>query len=131
MRICSSCSAEYEFYGQRCSLCRECRRAYDRDYHAKRSTVALERKAALQYERLQTIRDWYQCWKATQSCKFCKESEVACLDLHHTDPTTKEYTVSNIVTTGFSIKKIQKEIDKCIVVCSNCHRKIHAGIISA
>ena len=29
-----------------------------------------------------------------------------------------------------SFKKLKPEIDKCILVCSNCHREIHAGLIN-
>lgn len=68
-------------------------------------------------------------WKAKQCCCKCGESEASCLDLHHLDPSEKEVTVSN-VTRYWSWDRLMKEVDKCIVVCSNCHRKIHAGIIS-
>ena len=47
------------------------------------------------------------------------------LDFHHTDPTKKEFTVSSANKSWESIKK---ELDKCIMVCANCHREIHFEI---
>jgi len=45
-------------------------------------------------------------------------------DFHHLDPTKKETSVSVI---GWNKEKAQQEADKCIMVCANCHRMIHAG----
>lgn len=52
---------------------------------------------------------------------------VDALDFHHLDPTQKDF--------GFGAKgytrawsKIQKELDKCVMLCSNCHRETHAGL---
>lgn len=70
----------------------------------------------------------FQEWKAGQKCQCCGETETCCLDLHHLDPSEKEGTISNI-TASWSWERLKLEIDKCIVVCSNCHRKIHAGVI--
>lgn len=55
-----------------------------------------------------------------QQCGYNKSN--AALDFHHLDPTYKEF--------NFSKKKVkwetlQKELDKCILVCANCHREIH------
>lgn len=58
-------------------------------------------------------------------CLVCKESAVECLDFHHLDGTTREASVSNLVYS--SLESILEEIDKCVVLCSNCHRKHHAG----
>lgn len=43
-------------------------------------------------------------------------------DFHHLDPKTKEFNLSkkNII-----FEKAKKELDKCILLCSNCHRKLH------
>jgi hypothetical protein len=67
--------------------------------------------------------------KAT-GCIFCGESEVACLDLHHLDPAAKETTVSYLITCHAKLETLLTEIAKCVVVCANCHRKLHAGLLT-
>jgi len=49
------------------------------------------------------------------------------MDLHHRDPSTKYKAVATMVPQGCSIKRIQAEIDKCDLICSNCHRIRHYG----
>lgn len=61
------------------------------------------------------------------SCQVCGESEKICLDFHHLRD--KDMPVSQLAAYG-SMKRVKEEIDKCIVLCSNCHRKVHAGIIN-
>ncbi len=59
-------------------------------------------------------------------CCNCKENHIACLEFHHRDRKTKELNISYAVCVrGFSIKRIKKELKKCDVICSNCHRKLH------
>ena len=45
------------------------------------------------------------------------------LDFHHLDPSQKDFNLGNCKLTNF--EKIKSELDKCILVCSNCHREIH------
>lgn len=59
-------------------------------------------------------------------CGYCKCN--AALDFHHVDESEKEFNLSLRGLTR-SWKKIKQEINKCILVCANCHREIHAGII--
>lgn len=47
----------------------------------------------------------------------------AALEFHHTDPTKKDFTISKRSVTVLS--KIKKELDKCMLLCANCHREIH------
>lgn len=61
-------------------------------------------------------------------CTVCGElHEPDIMDLHHTDPKKKEYTVSHMVSSGLSMEKIKAEIEKCVVICKPCHREIHSG----
>ena len=62
-------------------------------------------------------------------CRVCLESERCALDFHHVDPNTKEYGISNLIRRRSKPEKILAEVRKCVVLCSNCHRKYHAGVI--
>ena len=57
------------------------------------------------------------------ACAKCGESRVHLLDFHHKDPKQKEFTIGKLKKGSESI--IQKEIDKCICLCANCHRDFH------
>lgn len=61
-------------------------------------------------------------------CFFCGEKEKACLDFHHLNPMEKDFNVRQKLT--MSIDRLLAEAAKCIVVCANCHRKIHAGLLT-
>ena len=51
------------------------------------------------------------------------------LEFHHLDPNEKEFQLSSVRHNSFN-EKIKKELDKCILLCSNCHKEIHGGLIS-
>lgn len=67
-------------------------------------------------------------YKATLFCKICNEKESCCLDFHHLDPTKKDASLGDAKRQNWSFKRLKREIDKCVVLCANCHRKVHAGI---
>ncbi|PIT91067.1 hypothetical protein COU17_02140 [Candidatus Kaiserbacteria bacterium CG10_big_fil_rev_8_21_14_0_10_49_17] len=61
-------------------------------------------------------------------CAICgyKKCQRA-LSFHHIDPKRKDFGLSVKGLTR-SWEKIKKEIDKCILVCANCHMELHDGI---
>ena len=60
-------------------------------------------------------------------CNICGYNKcLTALEFHHLDPTKKDFTPSKNM--NMSWDKIEKELEKCILVCSNCHREIHEGI---
>lgn len=63
--------------------------------------------------------------KAQQTCVKCGESRGYVLDFHHLDPSKKEETVARMTSNKYNVEDIQKEVDKCIVLCANCHREFH------
>lgn len=61
------------------------------------------------------------------SCKICGYSRCAqALEFHHVDPKIKEHQIANLNT--HKEDTIIKELEKCILVCANCHREIHYGM---
>jgi hypothetical protein len=62
-------------------------------------------------------------------CIICGYSKCnAALDFHHIDGKKKDFGISLDGITR-SWQRVQKELEKCILVCANCHREIHAGIL--
>jgi len=61
-------------------------------------------------------------------CILCGYSKCeGALELHHLDPTKKSFSISQKGYTR-SWQKVKEEIDKCVLLCANCHREINAGI---
>ena len=60
-------------------------------------------------------------------CVCCGYSaDMTALDFHHKDEDTKDFGLSQRGLTR-SWEKIKAELDKCVLVCANCHREIHSG----
>lgn len=67
-------------------------------------------------------------YKGGGNCSICGYNKcIDALEFHHLDPLSKEEKPSNLKRVT-NERRWKKEIDKCIVVCSNCHREIHAGM---
>ena len=58
-------------------------------------------------------------------CNRCPETHTSCLEFHHIDPNEKELEIAKVVQMGWGKKRILEEINKCELLCSNCHRKEH------
>ena len=62
-------------------------------------------------------------------CQICGYNKyIGALSFHHLDENSKSFDLSTKGLTR-SWARIKEEIDKCILVCENCHREIHGGII--
>jgi 5-methylcytosine-specific restriction endonuclease McrA len=61
-------------------------------------------------------------------CQICGYNKCfTALEFHHLNPNSKDFTISG---KSLSFEKLKYEVDKCILVCSNCHSEIHAGLIN-
>lgn len=118
-KTCKNCTKELpttEFYsqvqnganGQKWryydSLCKECRSTYSTDRRR------LFKKQAVEYKG--------------GSCEDCGLVDP-CMDIydfHHIDPSTKDFAISGCR----SFEAMKPELDKCVLLCANCHRKRHS-----
>jgi predicted HNH restriction endonuclease len=62
-------------------------------------------------------------------CILCNYNKcLHALEFHHKDPTQKDFGISNGNCNSWN--RMRNEIDKCILVCANCHREIHEKLAS-
>lgn len=64
-------------------------------------------------------------------CQCCGYDKCdAALEFHHIDPMQKDFTFGRVRANPATINVIAKELEKCIMICANCHREVHAGILA-
>lgn len=84
-----------------------------------------ERQISATAHRRKELKKWFREYKSTLSCIKCGESHPSCLDFHHRDPSLKDLNMQQVILYGWSRKRILEEIERCDVLCANCHRKHH------
>jgi hypothetical protein len=104
------------------SWCKSCVRERSKKWY-KQNFETSKKKSS---KRVQERRDWFNQIKQTVECAKCGENHISCLDFHHIDPSKKEFGIANSINSlSLSKEKILEEIEKCIILCSNCHKKFH------
>lgn len=62
-------------------------------------------------------------------CQICGyDRAITALELHHLNPEEKEFGIGTILNKNWEL--MDNEIQKCILVCANCHREIHEELIT-
>lgn len=123
-KICSKCGKELplNMFDKGRAQCKLCRKTYKKnEYSTKKSqynTYASNRQKRCE--------DWINSLKT--SCVFCGETDPICIDWHHINPKEKSFAISHIK--GKARERTLEEMKKCVCVCANCHRKLHAGKLS-
>ena len=101
------------------SKCRKCMTEFVKPYVKKYMKEHPER--VKQYDKNTRIKRGKVLEELKLSgCAKCNDKRPYVIDFHHTDPSTKKIAMSDA-----SIKQILAEKNKCILLCSNCHREFH------
>lgn len=104
--ICKVCERHYPRKDKNNLVCSTCRNNYQR-YKSKRKALKI----------------------LGDKCFKCDENDLEVLTFHHTDPETKEIELaSSWANVNWEI--LEKEINKCILLCANCHIKKHKKDLS-
>src|SRR5262245_49319603 len=109
------------------SYCRECNRKRSRRYYSDHHDHHIAVIRAYRQRRRLLWQGWINAIKAANGCALCRETDPVCLEFHHPDPTTKKFDVGACTRLCTRWGSVVEEIQKCVVLCSNCHKKVHAG----
>ena len=102
--------------------CRDCMRKFNRQSYLRRSEKKKQQVAEDKVNRRAEAKQFIWDYLTTRSCVDCGESDPRVLEFDHVRG-KKVDAISNLPNRGFSLDRIQKEIRKCEVRCSNCHRR--------
>lgn len=106
-------------------------------YKDKRDQKACAKRHYENNKALYKSRARTHTYKARKQCKkyvfeylssnpcSCGESDPVVLEFHHRDPKDKRSTISAMLSNSCSMKVLTDEIEKCDVLCANCHRRLH------
>ena len=138
-KICSKCKIEkpvneFRFrnkaQGIYHSQCKDCEKQRDKVHYreSQERRIAIRETANFQRNRNLNIVDNAK----KNGCKKCGEKRMYVLDFHHRNPQEKDDTIiMNKLKTllalikSSSAERIAEEIEKCIILCANCHREFH------
>lgn len=97
-----------KFYGRSKGICGNCHNTYTKD----RGRINREKAIAHLGGKC-----------SNKECGFSKW--LCSLDIHHLDPKKKDKNWTSM--RGWSWRRIEKEIDSCVLLCRNCHGAVHSG----
>lgn len=64
-----------------------------------------------------------------EKCGYNKSKSA--LDFHHRNPLDKKFGIAKGVSLAYGLPLLLEEIQKCILLCSNCHHELHDGLINS
>ncbi len=113
-KICSKCNRELP-------LSMYHKNGFDRKGKQKYRGYCKDCANKIEKERYKKKKDYINNQK--NQCAKCGENRTYVLEYHHKDPSQKDFTIG--AAKKGSLALIQDEIDKCVVLCANCHREFH------
>ena len=116
------CKVSREWKANRTPEERERDLAYNRNYNKEHASE----KATHNRRHREIRKAWLLEYKKTHPCETCGEAHPSCIDFHHRNSKDKKFAISEN-SKGKCLETLKKEIAKCIVLCANCHRKLHWG----
>jgi len=129
MKMCSSCKKEKSFdqfnkkgAGRFQTYCRPCDKKISKEYYEANKEKQKKQIYASRKIRITATKKYIRSLKESTPCMDCGvKYPYYVMDFDHQH--SKEFLISKAVDEGISLDKIKKEIEKCHIVCSNCHRE--------
>ena len=99
------------------------RHEYDKKWYQRHKDRLREKRK----QHAADLRLWREQYKSKLRCINCGEDHPACLQFHHRDREKKSFTIGNSLGQwrNITLKRLEKEISKCDILCGNCHAKFH------
>lgn len=130
-KVCSKCKKELSLenfrwknkaQGKKHSQCKECEKESDKRHYQESKERRLLVRERAEWQKNSNIE--YVNSKKQQGCNKCGEKRIWVLDFHHRNPKEKINEIAHMIKSA-SINNLEEEINKCVLLCANCHRDFH------
>jgi len=108
--------------GKRHAVCKECTKVRSNKWYYENKEHHIENVRGREISHRNSARELVLNYLLTHRCVDCGETDPIVLEFDHVQG-VKVASVSEMVGQGYSLEKIQAEMEKCVVRCSNCHRR--------
>jgi transposase len=116
----------YGLKTKRVKRCSKCGTKDQKHFEPKRHKECKHCRCTEQKERMKRYKQQLVNYRGG-CCELCGYRRcLAALHFHHRDPSQKSFSISSC---SRSLENMKKEVDKCILVCANCHEEIHHGVV--
>ena len=107
--------------------CKDCykehRKTYYVEHYAKYSDAYRERAKLRRLKLKRQNQINLVKYMHDKSCAHCAENDIRVLEFDHINPANKSFSIARAINDGKSWDIILTEINKCQILCSNCHKK--------
>jgi hypothetical protein len=88
----------------------------------------VSRRSEVVKKQKQDQREFIRNFKRKSRCQRCGFSDWRALQFHHRNPNEKSFSLYMVGKDYFSMARIMAEIEKCDIICANCHAIEHAPV---
>lgn len=136
MKVCSKCNiakdeSDYFFKNKKLerlhAQCKQCYKTHRSTYynaHYRKNRLSYQLRAKERRARVRIeFHDNIIAYLNDKACEICKESDIRVLEFDHLKPADKQFSISQAYRLGYKWEVVLKEIQKCRILCANCHKK--------
>lgn len=128
--LCSKCVQEKDLEDfsfrnrktkRRHSFCKDCHAQYRKQHYLEHKEKYIKKALRWNRKQRQVLREYLFNVLSRSKCVDCGEKDIVVLDFDHLKD--KQFNISLMFRSRYSVEAIEKEIQKCVIRCANCHRK--------
>lgn len=126
MKTCSLCKTEkplgdFARKNQKfTSRCKTCNNEYFKKWYKSNQKTQITRVKENAKSRRDIAKQYVKNYLETHPCVMCGNSDILVLEFDHLRDKTQ--TISSMIQESKSLDVIKAEINKCQVLCANCHK---------
>ena len=140
MKVCTKCHVlknESDYFvkvkktGRLHTQCKDCYKLHRKTYYAEHYSKygdlyrsrAKERRVIVKTNLRSKMLEYLQ----GKACSICGENDIRTFEFDHINPSLKSFGIARAIGDGMKWDNILIEIQKCRILCANCHKKHTAG----
>lgn len=112
-------------------ICKHCGKEFETQKHGTRRQYCYDCNSQGELLQGNMLRKRMKLWALEYKGAKCEKCgynhSISALEFHHLDPSQKDFTISSgNLSSDWAV--VKEELDKCILLCANCHREEHEQI---